>query len=158
MSNSFLIDKAFSRKYEEYFGARLSKKRGSTILLNDGKHDDFGVDLYEVQTGAKIDVKCYRRPRLINSFTGVFIETLLPLSGRPGWYNDDSKKTTGYIFVIDADEWEVKYKKAYIISKEMLGCAIRAAEKDGALVEKETRSGCGFILPYDYLRYWGCEL
>lgn len=158
MMNNFLIDKAFSRKYEEYFAEKISKKYCQKVMLNDGVRDDLGIDLYLFESGAKIDLKCYRKSKIPNAFKGVFIETYLPKSDRPGWYLDKYKKTTAYIFAIDCDECELAYKEAYLLSKEMLECVVVRAEHDQSLDCKSINSAHGFILPYEYLRQYGVRL
>lgn len=150
---SFLLDKTFSRKYEQYFSDKLNK-RGIFCTPTLMNRDDHGIDI-ECDNGMLIDVKCYRKPLVVDSFDGVFIETYLPLSGNPGWYEDPKKKTNEYIFVVDCDSYEISYKKAYMMSKMMLKLAVARAEKEGNLKFKKTKSGCGFILPYKYLDIYG---
>lgn len=149
--NNFLIDLAYSKEYEKYFASIL----GGIFL--DSRGDDHGIDI--IKDGMLIDVKCYRIPLFVKHFTGVFIEYILPLSGRDGWYWDENKETTHYILVEDADENRLDYYKAWLISKDNLHKAIQNAEIDKALEDKSIKSAAGVILPYKYLDiYCDCIL
>ena len=177
--NQFLIDRDFSRKYEEHFCNLLSRDefgdindKGEYIIyknkcsLNDGLHDDHGCDIYQeltdnegkVQGVRHIDVKCYRRPKFVKHFKGAFIETLLPKSGRPGWFCDDSKITTHFLFVIDCSEENVEYSEAWLIDKSVLMWLVEKAKNADDIIEKSIDSASGFILPYEYIRQEGEQI
>lgn len=147
--NNFLIDLKYSKQYEQYFAGIL---HGIWLDMTD---DDHGIDI--IKDGMLIDVKCYRKPRMIKHFKGVFIEYLLPLSGNKGWYLDENKATTHYIMLQDAEEGRVSYYKGWLISKEGLHKAIEEAEIDNALEDKSISSAAGVILPYEYLDKY-CEM
>ena len=176
MSNQFLIDKEFSRKYEEYFASILEKEEYKTINdsgdaiilqntceLNDGLRNDGGCDIFQKLTNEKgdvqgirrIDVKCYRAPKFKKYFDGVFIETYLPLSNNPGWFYDESKNTTHYLFAINCSDKELKFDEAWLIDKNTLKWLVKKATKNDDIVEKKITSAHGFILPYGYLREEG---
>lgn len=149
MSN-FLLDKAFSRQYEEYFSEQLG------LFLNDVNGDDGGVDLYDATE--RIDVKCYGVPKYIKHFGGCFIETYLPKSNRAGWFLDEEKSTTKYILVADAERDRVSFWKTWIISKYDLRNAVVAATRNHDLTEKEIETAHGFIIPYKYLDEYAEEI
>lgn len=150
----FLIDRAFSRKYEEHFTDVVQSRFGCSAVCTDPYHDDHGIDI-ACSNGMMVDVKCYRKPKFVKSFEGVFIETYLPKSGRPGWYLDTTKQTNCFIFAVDCEEYEMCYKKAIFISKDMLDACVSYCEDNGLLSYKQISTAHGFILPYDYLIMYG---
>ena len=142
---SFLLDRKFSEQYEEYF-AEIS---GLNWLHSTT--DDHGVDLYSTDMETVVDVKCYATPRFVKHFTGVFIETLLPRSGCPGWFTDGEKLTTHYIMAQDCSRERVSYYRSWYIARDALQAAVEEAEAAGDLEIKAIKTAEGFILPYKYL-------
>ena len=165
--NQFLIDKEFALRYERHFCEAMRENFtfwGSYYLpvLNAVNGNDFGVDIIMESSNSLekyfIDVKCYRKPKFIKSFSGVFIETYLPKSGRPGWFCDENKETTHYIFAIDCCEDKVAYSKAWCISKDDLQRAVMRADRLGLLTYKSISTAIGFILPYEILDEMGAVI
>ena len=148
---SFLLDKKFSEKYEQYF-AEIGG-----LNWYQSRYDDHGVDIYSDDKQTIIDVKCYATPQFVKHFTGAFIETYLPLSGRDGWLYDENKLTTHYILLQDCSRENVSYWKGWYIARDALKAAMEAAEDEGDLLEKSIRSGSGYILPYEYLDQYCIE-
>ena len=142
---SFLLDKVFSEKYEEHF----AKVSGLNWFKSNG--DDRGVDIYSTDMEIVIDVKCYAAPQFVKHFTGVFVETFLPRSGRPGWATDGEKLTTHYIMVQDCSREHVSYWRAWYLSRDALQEALADARQNGDLEDKAIKSAVGVILPYRYL-------
>ena len=168
--NQFLIDKEFALRYERHFCDVIRDNWycmhnldmfAPEVFLNNVNGNDFGVDIILTADNMKkhlIDVKCYRKPKFIKSFSGVFIETYLPKSGRPGWFLDEDKDTTHYIFAIDCCEDTVAYSKAWYISKDDLEYAVRQGDRLGLLTYKSISTAVGFILPYELLEEVGVEI
>lgn len=155
--NSFLRDKVFSEKYEKFFAEQLGYE------WEPHTQDDGGVDIFNIEE--KIDVKVYRRP-IKGHYKGFFIETYLPLSNNPGWFMDEAKATTAYIFVKDAERSgrHIEYEKAWKITRYDLTQAVAEARRDVKkagkkdLETKKTESGWGFILDYKYIEKYGEEV
>ena len=139
----FLLDKKFSEQYEQHFAEVWG------FNWYQSHRDDKGIDIYK--DDVIIDVKCYARPKWVAHFEGCFIETLLPKSGRPGWFVDDKKKTTHYILLQDCCRESVSYYRGWYISKDALHEAFNEAGERGDLSRKEISSSSGYILPYKYL-------
>lgn len=146
--NTFLKDMNFSRIYE----IEICEKIGGD--MNDCCGNDGGVDI--VKGDMFIDVKCYRRPIVIDSFKGFFIETYLPLSGNGGWICDCTKKTTHYFLIRDCDGYG-GYKEMFFISREDLKMLLGKSIADGSAEFKKIRSAHGYVLPYGYLRGYEYE-
>lgn len=143
--NTFLLDKEFSEQYEAYFAEVGGFEWFKTTS------DDKGVDLYTIDMEIIIDVKCYATPKYVKHFTGAFLETHLPLSGRDGWLYDKTKKTTHYILLQDCSRESVNYFKGWYIARDDLIAAMRHAEANRELEAKAIASGEGYIIPYKYL-------
>ena len=155
MKQHFLQDRDLSEMYEKFFAEHLN------MQWNKTRSNDRGVDIYDhLDT---LDVKVYRKPRF-GEYEGFFIETYLPLSNNPGWFCDPKKINNGYLLVKDAYVEEVKYDKAWIITKYDLTQAIAEARRDAKelglddLPLKKIESGWGYILPYKYIEKYGFEV
>ena len=141
----FLIDLEFSKKYEEHFAELLD------LCFLNSRCDDEGVDLY--RDNIFVDVKCYSKPVFVKSFNGVFLETFRRKSKTAGWYCDDTKKTTHYLFVIDCDRYNIDYKEAIYISRRNLVKCVVDCRTSGFLEYKQPeKSDFGIIVPYDFLK------
>lgn len=153
--NTFLKDKAYSERWEEFFADKLGYKTNHTTT------DDHGIDLMKEKH--IIDVKAYRPP-IKKPFDGFFIETWLPLSNTVGWFEDETKQNNYFILIKDAKQESFEYDKAWLISKHDLIQAVSEARIDAKkagkkdLEVKKTRSGWGIILEYKYVDKYGVEV
>lgn len=143
--SSFLFDKKFSEKYEKHFSEILGMKH------NNVNKDDEGIDLFI--DDVFVDVKCYCKPVFVKSFNGVFLETFRKKSKTAGWYCDDTKKTTHYLFVIDCDRYNIEYKEAiYISRKNLIKCVVDCRTSGFLEYKQPEKSDFGIIVPYEFLR------
>lgn len=145
--SSFLIDKKFAEMYEQHFAKELG------MMWNETNKDDHGIDLFDSNKEIYIDVKCYSKPKFVKEFSGIFVETYLPRSGRNGWLFDKDKKTTHYLFVKNCSRERVEYEKYWLVKRENLISVIDELlfSEVGRLEYKEIASAGGFVVPYNIL-------
>ena len=145
MRSSFLSDKQFSEMYEKHFATMFK------MDWNETNKDDHGIDLFDVDKEIYIDVKCYTKPKFVKCFTGIFIETYLPLSGRNGWLFDENKKTTHYLFIKNCSREKVEYEEAWLVKRENVIAILDELLMTNQCEYKEIASAGGYILPYNIL-------
>lgn len=154
--SSFLRDRAYGKeiekrvlsKIEEYF-----EGYGIRFEANDIRGNDRGVDIYGLVENFvvfSIDVKSYKKPSCDGvRFDGVFVETLLPKSGRPGWLYDESNLTTHYAFAIGCDE-NYGFENIIFIDRYTLRNIVNEHIYNNCKKIKKTTAH-GYIIGYDEL-------